>query len=944
MNISKLSKKSPTVARLLSAMGHKTAIAGLLSASIVAAGAANYTTDTVGTYNANNKTVFEATGNSMDMATFSNDVVTAFAEGTGGVWSFENASFGLNVGDTITLNYGAALTNSLVLTLSGGNNINQAFNTGEATSGSYVLGFGGDASTRVFTPNKPLLAVGVFNTDRNDPNRFPVLTVTYLDNSTASTAGANADNVYFHGLSGTGANPIVKFEISQNNFVRYDDLGFIVSTTALAPQITTQPVGQNIYQGEDLQLTAFAIGANLVFQWKAGAPGSGIYTNVPTATNATLIVPSVTTSLDYVLSITNMSGSVTSDVASVTVLEPTYVNGLFNGDFELPGTGKINAGFDVSGANNVPGWRNAGTNQNDTGIESAGSGNNSTYAAYLHRGQSGAYQITTNVLHQGDSVTLTWYERDSYLGVNRKVSLLSASSQTAAFDSTTILTAVTNEVTGWWTQKNLNYVAGAGDAGKFLGVAFQSADPATATGWANFDDFSVTVTPAAAAPVIITHPTSRTAWLGGATTFTVVASGSGLSYQWQAGAVGGGVYTNISDGGQFSGAGTASLTISNIVAENGLDYVVVVSNTGGATPSTPATLTVDPSAAFITSQPVSAARFTSESVTFTVGATGGVNYQWKAGAVGSGIYTNLSNGGQFAGVNTATLTITNLQKANEADYVVDVSNGGGGVTSDPATLTVTTVIYAQNFETTETNLNTLGWAADSQSGNVTIAANPSAGGRCIFDGNSQASMPQAFYTSAGINNAFPIIKLSDVPVLTFSVDLQSWWHGEVIHSYFAVQMNLGQWYVSTSELPQPTGTQTTLPMTFDPGSYAWNELTVSGAGGFNTASVPVIGPGAAADLTGYVTGAGVVTIHANDLNPDGSSWVSIDNFRIYGDGFVAYPGLSLAKSGAGLVLSWGYGTLFESSSLMGPWTPVSGTSPKAVSTTDESHFYRLQLP
>jgi hypothetical protein len=70
----------------------------------------------------------------------------------------------------------------------------------------------------------------------------------------------------------------------------------------------------------------------------------------------------------------------------------------------------------------------------------------------------------------------------------------------------------------------------------------------------------------------------------------------------------------------------------------------------------------------------------------------------------------------------------------------------------------------------------------------------------------------------------------------------------------------------------------------------------------------------------------------------------MDNFKISGDGFTVLPGLSMVRSGANLVLTWGYGTLVESTSLTGPWTLVSGTSPKTVSPTDASHFYRLQLP
>jgi len=107
------------------------------------------------------------------------------------------------------LNYGTSQANSLVVTLGGGGGINQG-NTGpaEPTSGGYMLGLDGNASTRTFTLSTPLLTVGIFNTDRNDGSRIPSLMVTYLDNTTASTSGANANDYYFHGLSGTAGNPM----------------------------------------------------------------------------------------------------------------------------------------------------------------------------------------------------------------------------------------------------------------------------------------------------------------------------------------------------------------------------------------------------------------------------------------------------------------------------------------------------------------------------------------------------------------------------------------------------------------------------------------------------------------------------------------------------------------------------------------------------------------
>jgi len=64
-------------------------------------------------------------------------------------------------------------------------------------------------------------------------------------------------------------------------------------------------------------------------------------------------------------------------------------------------------------------------------------------------------------------------------------------------------------------------------------------------------------------------------------------------------------------------------------------------------------------------------------------------YRWMAGAVGSGVYTNLPNTGIFSGANSANLTISSVAPANQLDYVVVVTDSSGSVTSSPpATLSV----------------------------------------------------------------------------------------------------------------------------------------------------------------------------------------------------------------------------------------------------------------
>lgn len=285
--------------------------------------------------------------------------------------------------------------------------------------------------------------------------------------------------------------------------------------------------------------------------------------------------------------------------------------------------------------------------------------------------------------------------------------------------------------------------------------------------------------------------------------------------------------------------------------------------------------------------PASATVFAGATVSLTVDAVGATSYQWRAGAVGGGVHTNLSIGGQFGGTTTDTLTITNVTKAdNQADYVVVVSNGNGSVTSaPPATLTVSSVLYRETFVVTNSGdqpITQAGWRNDIEGQNTRIYHVAGTNGAVwSFRG---AAGPEAFYATTVTANgslayhmAFPSINLATVENLVFSVDLNSTWQPALVHSYFAVQINWGSWYVSTTELlPVPTGTYASYNLTFDPSASGWNELTVSGSGSVGNASFPTVGVTAAANLSGYITGAGIVSVH------DGSSTHNFDSFTIAG--------------------------------------------------------------
>src|SRR5215471_10432211 len=106
--------------------------------------------------------------------------------------------------------------------------------------------------------------------------------------------------------------------------------------------------------------------------------------------------------------------------------------------------------------------------------------------------------------------------------------------------------------------------------------------------------------PKAVAPSISTEPANQAVTVGQTATFTVAATGTApLTYQWQ------------KNGAAVSGATSASYTTPvTTSADNGAQFVVVVSNSTGSVTSSASTLTVSASAVppSITTQPTSNGR------------------------------------------------------------------------------------------------------------------------------------------------------------------------------------------------------------------------------------------------------------------------------------------------------------------------------------------------
>lgn len=177
--------------------------------------------------------------------------------------------------------------------------------------------------------------------------------------------------------------------------------------------------------------------------------------------------------------------------------------------------------------------------------------------------------------------------------------------------------------------------------------------------------------PAIVAPSIGTQPLDAKVNDGATTTFSVSASGSSLSYQWQR------------DGKAITGATGASYTTPVLhMADNGAKYVVVVSGPNASVTSSVVTLTVSPIALNLTAQPQAQTAKDGDVVSFDVSATGSepIQYQWHR------------NGVVIAGADKATYTTAVLALAdNAAVFKVVVTNPAGTVNSQEAKLTVTAV-------------------------------------------------------------------------------------------------------------------------------------------------------------------------------------------------------------------------------------------------------------
>ena len=248
-----------------------------------------------------------------------------------------------------------------------------------------------------------------------------------------------------------------------------------------------------------------------------------------------------------------------------------------------------------------------------------------------------------------------------------------------------------------------------------------------------------------------------------------------------------------------------------------------------------------------------------------------------------------------------TAAITNLSPAATYHIQEVVVNAGGTNFGDDLTLFTPPLPvppanpYQEDFGSMAFNLDLgeatalpdVGWTqilVPGGYGGVYITANAE-------DANTGQSLPSStayfgsdnagtgfFYTTNGAGSgtfgesAFNSIDPALYPNLTFSIETQQSYQGTNVSSWFAVQVG-GSWYVSmtpmTAYVEGAVSADFSLAsLAFNPLASSWNNLTI-GSG-----SVTVGNP-ASANLSGPITGVGVVV----NVGSDGGSW-DYNNFLI----------------------------------------------------------------
>jgi hypothetical protein len=462
----------------------------------------------------------------------------------------------------------------------------------------------------------------------------------------------------------------------------YGPVGFLYSTAVTQPVITQQPQNQTVSVGSTATFSVTASGGNLSYQWSSAPSGSSTFTAINGATGSSYTTAATTlgqSGTQYMCVVSNSAGPTPSNAATLTVVA------------SLPSTNYITSFTPGTARNNFTGWVGMSITVGSSPVTVTALGR------IVVSGNTGSHTMKIVNAANSEDVTGSSVSVPTSGGTAGTLAYANLASSVTLSANTTYY-IMSQEVSGGDSWYDVNTAVQTTSVAVENGGVY-SYDGASYSGFGSanqsYGPVGFLYSTAVMQPVITQQPQNQTVSVGSTATFSVTASGGNLSYQWSSAPSGSSTFTAIN-----GATGSSYTTAATTLGQSGTQYMCVVSNSAGPTPSNAATLTV-------TTAPTTTNFVTSETLgTVRNDFTGWVGMNIS---VGSSPLTVTALGRIVASGNTGSHTVKLVNASTGVDVPggsVSVNTVGGTPNSfvyanlaSPVTLSANTNYYIVSQET-----------------------------------------------------------------------------------------------------------------------------------------------------------------------------------------------------------------------------------------------------
>lgn len=345
-------------------------------------------------------------------------------------------------------------------------------------------------------------------------------------------------------------------------------------------------------------------------------------------------------------------------------------------------------------------------------------------------------------------------------------------------------------------------------------------------------------------PAVTSNPANVTACAGTSVTFTVGATGTGITYQWQVSTNGGASYSNLANGAPYSGVTTTTLTVNPVtVAMTNNRYRCVISGVcPPAANSTGAILTVNalPVVTISPASPVCGGIAGTNGTALT--ASGASSYVWSPV---TGLYTNATATTAYTGTNLAT--VYTAPTVNTV-YTVTGTNSGTGCIN---TATVN-VVYTPGAPTVAPPSVAMCSTDSAVKLSITSSLAPSPFTSSYTTGPITVGIPDNSLVGATSTINVPLPSTAQITNMRVSFNMTHTWDGDIVMALKAPNnaiLNLDYYLSSTGGAGATTGFVNTVISST--GTAALSTGTGTYTGTFKADAILGNGPFGPSGPTGY---------------------------------------------------------------------------------------------